>query len=77
MKKRTNRATEAANHVAVFQTSSIQQVWHREEWQFSVADVCAILTAGPAAGAYWRKLKRRLNAEGCQPVTFCHELKLK
>ena len=28
------------------------------------------------AGAYWRKLKRRLNAEGRQPVRFCHGLKL-
>ena len=28
------------------------------------------------AGAYWRKLKQRLNAEGGQPVTFCHVLKL-
>ena len=39
-------------------------------------DVCAILTASPDAGAYWRKLKQRLNAEGGQPVTFCHGLKL-
>jgi hypothetical protein len=27
-------------------------------------------------GAYWRKLKQRLNAEGGQTVTFCHGLKL-
>ena len=39
-------------------------------------DVCAILTASLDAGAYWRKLKQRLNAEGGQPVTFCHGLKL-
>jgi hypothetical protein len=36
----------------------------------------AILTGCPDAGAYWRKLKQRLNAEGSQPVTFCHGLKL-
>ena len=41
-----------------------------------MVDVCAILTASPDAGAYWRKLKQRLNAEGSQPVTFCHGLKL-
>ena len=27
-------------------------------------------------GAYWRKLKMRLNTEGDQLVTFCHGLKL-
>jgi hypothetical protein len=42
----------------------------------TVVDVCAILTGSPDAGAYWRKLKQRLNAEGGQPVTFCHGLKL-
>jgi|ERR1035437_3432578 prophage antirepressor-like protein len=67
---------EPANHIAVFQESSIQRVWRNEEWWFSVVDVCAILTASPDAGAYWRKLKQRLNAEGSQPVTFCHGLKL-
>lgn len=30
----------------------------------AAVDVCAILTASPDAGAYWRKLKQRLNAEG-------------
>jgi DNA-damage-inducible protein D len=68
--------TNSANHIAVFQETSIRRVWHNEEWWFSVVDVCAILTASPDAGAYWRKLKQRLNAEGGQPVTFCHGLKL-
>ncbi|PQA76157.1 Bro-N domain-containing protein [Rhodoferax sp. TS-BS-61-7] len=68
--------TDSTNHIAVFQESSIRRVWHNDEWWFSVVDVCAILTASPDAGAYWRKLKQRLNAEGGQPVTFCHGLKL-
>ncbi len=67
---------EPANHIAVFQETAIRRVWHNEEWWFSVVDVCAILTKSPDAGAYWRKLKQRLNAEGSQPVTFCHGLKL-
>ncbi|MDP3521727.1 MAG: Bro-N domain-containing protein [Hydrogenophaga sp.] len=71
------KTDEPANHIAVFQESSIRRVWHNEEWWFSVVDVCAILTASPDAGAYWRKLKQRLNAEGGQPVTFCHGLKLR
>lgn len=35
-----------------------------------------IRTMSPEAGAYWRKLKKRLNIEGGQLVTFCHGLKL-
>ena len=67
---------EPAHHIAVFQETTIRRVWHNEEWWFSVVDVCAILTGSPDAGAYWRKLKQRLNAESGQPVTFCHGLKL-
>ena len=66
----------AANHISVFQETTIRRTWHKEEWWFSVVDVCAILTNSPDAGAYWRKFKQRLNAEGSQPVTFCHGLKL-
>ena len=77
MKKKAKTAEEPANHIAVFQEATIRRVWHNEAWWFSLVDVCAILTASPDAGAYWRKLKQRLNAEGGQPVTFCHGLKLK
>ncbi|MDP3342998.1 MAG: Bro-N domain-containing protein, partial [Hydrogenophaga sp.] len=73
---KSTQAAEPENHIAVFQETSIRRVWHNEAWWFSVVDVCAILTASPDAGAYWRKLKQRLNAEGGQPVTFCHGLKL-
>jgi len=49
---------------------------YNEEWWFNVVDVCAALTESADAGAYWRKLKQRLNNESNQPVTFCHGLKL-
>lgn len=49
----------------------------KEEWYFSVVDIVGILTESKDAGAYWRKLKQRLNEEGSEVVTFCHELKLK
>ncbi len=42
----------------------------------SFVDVCEVLTESVDAGAYWRKLKQRLNEEGSQVVTFCHGLKL-
>jgi hypothetical protein len=38
--------------------------------------VCSILVESSDSGAYWRKLKQRLIAEGSEVVTFCHGLKL-
>jgi prophage antirepressor-like protein len=64
------------NKIIVFESKRIRRVWHNEEWYFSVVDVCGALTDSPDAGAYWRKLKQRLNNEGSQIVTFCHGLKL-
>ena len=62
--------------IVLFQEQAIRRSWHRNEWWFSVVDVCAVLTGSVAAGAYWRKLKQRLVAEAGQAVTFCHGLKL-
>ena len=62
--------------VILFQEQAIRRIWHQNEWWFSVVDVCAALTGSVDAGAYWRKLKQRLVAEGGQPVTFCHGLKV-
>jgi hypothetical protein len=70
------KTTEPANRIAVFQETAIRRTWHSEEWWFSVVDVCGVLTDSPDAGAYWRKLKQRLSAEGSEAVTFCHGLKL-
>ena len=73
---KTPATNSSANHIVVFQEANIRRTWHNDEWWFSVVDVCSILTKSPDAGAYWRKLKQRLNSEGGQPVTFCHGLKL-
>ena len=70
------KTNEQAIHTAVFQEKTIRRTWHNEEWWFSVIDVCGVLTDSPDAGAYWRKLKQRLGAEGSEAVTFCHGLKL-
>jgi len=64
------------NKLVVFKGMEIRRTLHDNEWWFSVADVCRALTGSADAGAYWRKLKQRLNAEGNEPVTFCHGLKL-
>ena len=62
--------------LVVFQNKIIRRTLHNGEWFFSVVDVVRVLTDSPDAGAYWRKLKQRLSAEGSQVMTFCHELKL-
>ena len=64
------------NHLIVFQEKAIRRTWHQDEWWFSIVDVCGVLTDSRDAGAYWRKLKQRLAAEGSEVVTFCHGLKL-
>ncbi len=62
--------------IAVFKGERIRRILVKDEWWFSVVDVCSVLTDSPDPGAYWRKLKQRLNEEGSQVVTFCHGLKL-
>lgn len=62
--------------IAVFKGKTIRRTIHNNEWWFSIIDVCAVLTESADAGAYWRKLKQRLNEEGSEVVTICHGLKL-
>jgi prophage antirepressor-like protein len=63
-------------NIAVFKGKEIRKTIHKDEWWFSIVDVCVVLTGSVDAGAYWRKLKQRLNEEGSEVVTFCHGLKL-
>jgi hypothetical protein len=50
-----------------------------ETWWFSVVDVVQVLTQqvdNLTARKYWNQLKLRLNREGSQLVTNCHQLKM-
>lgn len=62
--------------IAVFDGARVRKILFNEEWYFSIVDVCAVLVESSDSGAYWRKLKQRLIAEGSEVVTFCHGLKL-
>src|SRR3990167_8462922 len=62
--------------VSLFNEKQVRKTLFNNEWHFSVVDVCSILAESSDAGAYWRKLKQRLVAEGSEVVTFCHGLKL-
>jgi hypothetical protein len=63
--------------IAVFKGKTIRKTIYKNEWWFSVVDVCGVLSESVDIGAYWRKLKQRLRKEGSEVVTFCHGLKIK
>lgn len=71
---------EEKTQIRVFEEQKVRTIWNaeEEEWYFSVVDVCNVLaeSASKDPGAYWRKLKQRLKAEGSEVVTKCHGLKL-
>ena len=62
--------------IALFKGRKIRKTLHKNEWWFSVVDICEALVDSIDSGAYWRKLKQRLTEEGNEVVTFCHGLKL-
>ena len=64
-----------------FDGQSIRRVFDEETetWWFSVVDVVQVLTQQAdalTARKYWNQLKVRLNKEGSQLVTSCHQLKM-
>ena len=61
-----------------FEDALIRTAWdaEKEEWYFSVVDVCSVLTDSVDARKDWNKLKQRLKAEGNETVTNCHQLKM-
>ena len=69
------------NSLAVFENYNIRRVYDEktETWYFSVVDIIQALIEQPhyqTARKYWNKLKERLQDEGSQSVTDCHQLKL-
>ncbi|MCJ7617330.1 MAG: Bro-N domain-containing protein [Desulfobacterales bacterium] len=67
------------NEMILFQDKKVRRIWNEsnQKWYFSIIDVIEVLTESIAPGAYWRKLKERLKAEGNETVTNCHSLKMK
>ena len=67
--------------VKIFEDRKIRAYWdaEKEEWYFSIVDVCGALTDQPdqrGATLYWGKLKQRLKKEGSEVLTNCQQLKL-
>ena len=65
--------------IQLFEDKKVRTAWddEREEWYFSIVDVCGVLTESKDPQAYWRKLKQRLKDEGNETVTNCHALKMR
>ena len=67
--------------IQLFENKKVRTAWDEEkqEWFFSIVDVCRILTDQPShdrARNYWKVLKNRLVKEGSEVVTKCNRLKL-
>ena len=73
--------SEEKTQIRLFEEQKVRTIWNteEEEWYFSVVDVVAVLADSKdflTARKYWNKLKQRLNKEGSELVTNCHQLKL-
>ena len=67
--------------IQLFENKKVRTAWDEEkqEWFFSIVDVCGVLTDQPTherARNYWKVLKNRLSKEGSEVVTKCNRLKL-
>ena len=67
--------------IQLFEERNVRTIWDdvQEKWFFSVVDVIQVLTANDyqTARKYWNKLKERILQEAGQPVTICHQFKLR
>jgi prophage antirepressor-like protein len=65
--------------IQLFEDKKVRTAWddEREEWYFSIVDVCGVLTDSDyqTARKYWKVLKGRLIKEGNETVTNCYQLK--
>jgi len=66
--------------IKLFENKRIRTAWDedKQEWFFSMVDVCAVLTDSDyqAARNYWKWLKGKLRDEGSQLVSDTNQLKM-
>ena len=67
--------------IQLFEDKRIRTAWDedKQEWFFSIVDVCAVLTDSDyqAARNYWKWLKTKLQDEGSELVSATNQLKMK
>jgi len=68
-------------NIKLFESKRIRTEWieEKQEWFFSIVDVCAVLTDGnyQTARNYWKWLKTKLHNEGSELVRNTNQLKMK
>jgi len=65
--------------IQLFEDKKIRTAWdaEKEEWYFSIVDVCEVLSATENPRRYWSDLKRKLKNEGFQLYEKIVQLKMK
>jgi len=65
--------------IQLFEEQQIRTAWdkEKEEWYFSVVDVCQVLTQVGNPRRYWSDLKRKLKEEGSELYEKIVQLKMK
>lgn len=65
--------------IQLFEEQPIRTAWdeEKEEWYFSVVDVCQVLTQVDNPRRYWSDLKRKLKEEGSELYEKIVQLKMK
>jgi len=57
--KKITTPNDPAQHIAVFQETTIRRVWHNEEWWFAIVDVVGVLSDSVQPEGYVKDLRRR------------------
>ncbi len=70
---------ENTSAIQLFEDQPIRAAWdeEKEEWFFSVVDVCQVLSGTDNPRRYWSDLKRKLKAEGSELYEKIVQLKMK
>lgn len=66
-------------NIKVFEDKKIRTEWNaeKEDWWFSVVDVCAVFSDSKTPRNYWSDLKRKLKQEGSELRENLVQLKMK
>ena len=76
MTKKVPANASSANHIAVFQETTIRRTWHNEEWWFALSDVILVLTDSTDPKQYIKKMRSRDAALDANWGTTCTPLAL-
>ena len=67
-----------SDQIQLFEDQPIRTAWdnQKEEWYFSVVDVCRVLSGTENPRRYWSDLKRKLQKEGSEVYDKIVQLKM-